>query len=304
MLAWNNVGDRYAMSFVGGIMGGSINAAASDYKANKDLLNMNSQQAMQQIVYMARNNELDDFWKVINKTELAPTNLSTKLNSDGVGYQPGTKEDNQDLEAKRALKKQISMVESILNAENAKLDDSGLLSALIKADPSLKDLDPVKEYRMRALSNSATAGRFLNEWNTITSDIIKNRMEQNKIISKYGDASSEKYSEEDAQTLKQLGSALKELQARKELMLDGGRTREYVRDALFEMSYAVKEVFDDWCTEVRYAEAKTGKKYADISEDEKKKLKEQYEQLKSSNEYAEKVHELADIYETLAASAS
>ena len=304
MLAWNNVGDRYAMSFVGGIMGGSINAAASDYKANKDLLNMNSQQAMQQIVYMARNNELDDFWKVINKTELAPTNLSTKLNSDGVGYQPGTKEDNQDLEAKRALKKQISMVESILNAENAKLDDSGLLSALIKADPSLKDLDPVKEYRMRALSNSATAGRFLNEWNTITSDIIKNRMEQNKIIGKYGDASSEKYSEEDAQTLKQLGSALKELQARKEQMLDGGRTREYVRDALFEMSYAVKEVFDDWCTEVRYAEAKTGKKYADISEDEKKKLKEQYEQLKSSNEYAEKVHELADIYETLAASAS
>jgi hypothetical protein len=87
-------------------------------------------------------------------------------------------------------------------------------------------------------------------------------------------------------------------------MLDGGRTREYVRDALFEMTHAVKEVFDDWCTEVRYAEAKTGKKYNDIAEDEKTKLKEQYNQLKNSNQYAEQVHELADIYETLAIASS
>jgi hypothetical protein len=201
MSAWNNMGSRYAMSFVGGMMGGGINAAASDYKAFKEVSNMNSQQAMQQLVYMARNNELDDFWKVINKTQLASTELSTQLNEDGVGYKQGTKEDNQDLEAKRALKKQISLIESILNAENAKLDDGGFLSALIKADPSLKDLDPVKEYRMRALSNSATAGRFLNEWNTINSDIVKNRLEQSKIISKYGDQSGEKYSEEDKQLL-------------------------------------------------------------------------------------------------------
>jgi hypothetical protein len=201
MSAWNDMGSRYAMSFVGGIMGGGINAAASDYKAFKEVGNMNSQQAMQQLVYMARNNELDDFWKVINKTQLASTELSTQLNEDGVGYKQGTKDDNQDLEAKRALKKQISLIESILNAENAKLDDGGFLSALIKADPSLKELDPVKEYRMRALSNSATAGRFLNEWNTVNSDIVKNRLEQNKIINKYGDKSGEKYSDEDKQQL-------------------------------------------------------------------------------------------------------
>jgi hypothetical protein len=43
---------------------------------------------------MSRNNELDDFWKVVNKTTLAPKELSTTLNKDGVGYKPGTKEDN------------------------------------------------------------------------------------------------------------------------------------------------------------------------------------------------------------------
>ena len=301
---WSEAANRYGMSFAGGILGGGINAAASDYKANREILNMNSQQAMQQLVYMARNNELEDFWKTVNKTQLASTELSTQLNDNGIGYKPGTKEDNQDLAAKKALKKQIDLINSILNAENAKLDDNGLLSAIIKADPSLKDMDPVKEYRMRALSNSATAGRFLNEWNTVTSDIIKNRMEQAKIQSKYGDKSSEKMSDEDEQALKRLGEDLKVLQERKDMMLDGTRTREYVRDALFEMSHSINELFNNYVTEVRYAEAKTGKKYKDLSDNEKQELHTKYEQFKNSNQYAEKVHELADIYETMAITTS
>lgn len=301
---WQEAANRYGMSFAGGIMGGGINAAASDYKANREILQMNSQQAMQQLVYMARNNELEDFWKTVNKTTLASKELSTQLNEDGTGYKPGTKEDNQDLAAKKALRKQIDLINSILNAENAKLDDDGLLSALIKADPALKDMDPVKEYRMRALSNSATAGRFLNEWNTITSDIIKNHMDQHNIKNKYADKSSDKYSEEDERDLKNLQKKLKELQKRKDEMLEGGRTREFVRDALFEMSHGVNESFNTHITEAVYAEYKTGKKYKDLSEAEKADLHTQYETFKGSTEYAEKIHELADIYETMAITAS
>lgn len=44
--SWEEAANRYGMSFAGGILGGGINAAASDYKVNKDLLNMNSQQAL------------------------------------------------------------------------------------------------------------------------------------------------------------------------------------------------------------------------------------------------------------------
>lgn len=43
---WSEAANRYGMSFAGGILGGGINAAASDYKANREILNMNSQQAM------------------------------------------------------------------------------------------------------------------------------------------------------------------------------------------------------------------------------------------------------------------
>lgn len=304
MHAWENMGDRYGMSFVGGIMGGGINAAASDYKANREIMSMDSKQAMQQLIYMARNNELEDFWKVVNKTTLASPELSTKLNDDGIGYKQGTKEDNQDLAAKKALRKQIDLINSILNAENAKLDDNGLLAAIINADPSLRNLDPVKDYRMRALASSATAGRFLNQWNTILTDITKLSFEISQINAKLKDSSTDEEKKQIQQELKPKQEALKKLQQQKEEMLDGSRTREYVRDALFEMSHGVNEVFNNHVTEVRYAEAKTGKKYKDLSEDEKAKLHETYEAFKSSNQYAEKVHELADIYETLAIAAS
>lgn len=301
---WSEAANRYGMSFAGGIMGGGINAAASDYKGYRGLSDMTSQQAMQELVYMVRNGEMDNFWKTIDKTQLASTELGTQLNESGTGFKPGTKDDNQDLEAKRFLKKQVSLIESILNAEGGKLDDSGLLSLVIKADPKLRDLDPVKEYRMRALANSATAGRFLNEYNLTMGDIIRKHSEIRAITEKYGDTSSEKYSEEDKQTLKNLNTELKRLQEKKNEMLEGGRTREYVRDALFEMTHAVKDAWDNWATEVRYAETVTGKKYQDISEEQKKELKEKYEALKSSNEYAEQIHELANMYEALATSAS
>ena len=302
--SWGEAANRYGMSFAGGIIGGGINAAASDYKGYRGLSDMTSQQAMQELIYMVRNGEMDNFWKDINKIQLASTELGTQRNESGIGFKPGTKDDNQDLEAKRALKKQVSIIESILNAEGGKLDDSGLLSIVIKADPKLRDLDPVKEYRMRALANSATAGRFLNEYNLTMGDIVIKHSEIQAITDKYGDISSEKYSEEDKQTLKNLNTELKRLQDKKNEMLEGGRTREYVRDALFEMTHPVKDAWDTWATEVRYAEAITGKAYKDISEKRKQELKEKYETVKSSNEYAEQIHELANMYEALASSAS
>jgi hypothetical protein len=157
---------------------------------------------------------------------------------------------------------------------------------------------------MQALANSATAGRFLNEWNTICSDIVKTRLLQNEIINKYGDTKKDKYSEDDEKRLKNLGNSLKELQKRKDALLNGDRTYEFVRDASFEMTHAVKEEFDKYSTEIMFAEWKTGKKYIDINETERTQLKKEYEAFKQSSEYAEQVHALAEIYETLAKSSS
>jgi hypothetical protein len=66
-------------------------------------------------------------------------------------------------------------------------------------------------------------------------------------------------------------------------MLDGTRTREYLRDALFKMSHSINSKFNDHATEIQYAEATTGKKYKDLSEDQKRTIHEKYTTWKESS---------------------
>jgi len=48
---------------------------------------------MQELTWMARNGELEDFWKTVSKMELGRTNIGTKQNEDGF-WEVGTKTDN------------------------------------------------------------------------------------------------------------------------------------------------------------------------------------------------------------------
>jgi hypothetical protein len=64
---------------------------------------------MQELTWMARNGELEDFWKTVSKMELGRTNIGTKQNEDGF-WEVGTKTDNQDLEIKKVLKNTLDSI--------------------------------------------------------------------------------------------------------------------------------------------------------------------------------------------------
>ena len=66
------------MSFFGGLLGGAINSASMDYRQFKDIANMNSQQAMEKLVWMDRNGKMDEFWDKASKETLGNKNLSTE----------------------------------------------------------------------------------------------------------------------------------------------------------------------------------------------------------------------------------
>ena len=54
---WDNMFDRYAMSAVGGFLGGGINSVATDFVQAKNLANMTRTQALQELIYMVNNGE-------------------------------------------------------------------------------------------------------------------------------------------------------------------------------------------------------------------------------------------------------
>lgn len=63
---WDNMADRYAMSAIGGFIGGGLNSAATDFATAKNLQNMNRTQALQELLYMINNGKEKDFLKTVD----------------------------------------------------------------------------------------------------------------------------------------------------------------------------------------------------------------------------------------------
>ena len=287
---WNEALKRYGMSFFGGLIGGGINSAAVDYKQFKDIANMTSEQAMERLVWMERNGEMDKFWDVVSKETLGNKALSTEVDENGVP-KPGTPQNNQDLEVKRALRQQINMIHNVLTAEGASLNDDGLIGQIMNAIPA--DTSSVLgDFRANALAKSVTAGRFLKEYNKICSAIIFEEANLRKLETQTTD--SQEPSNDIQNAIKESKEALKVLQEAKNNILDGKRTAEFYRDAMFETTYGVSEQFIA-PTEVQYMEYVTGKPYKQITEEERADLKEQYATW-SETERAEQIHALSEMF--------
>ena len=288
---WNEALKRYGMSFFGGLVGGGINSAAYDYRQFKDIANMTSDQAMQQLVWMDRNNEMDKFWDQVSKETLGDKYHSTEIDEQG-NYKLGDAQNNQDLEVKKAIRSQINLIHNILTANGANIDDEGLIGRIMESLPSIDSKEVLGDFRANALATSVTAGRFLKEYNNLCKAIAIETIELQNLNKQTTD--SQKPSDDLAAKIKESQQSLKTLQEAKDILLSGGRTAEFYKDALFETTYGVSESFIA-PTEVQFMEMSTGKPYALISESERKDLRDKYANW-SKTERAEQIHELASIF--------
>lgn len=303
MHAWENMVDRYGMSFFGGLIGGGINAPFVSYKAIKSGTNMTYNQAVQEMIYMARNGKANDLHKAIDKYNIADKNLSankTITDSDGnIIPAPAEKyEDSQDYAIKQAMHKQVKLIEDILEAEGANISDTSFLNK-----QTLKDL------RFSSLTKSTTAGRFLQEFNNVNSQIISLIQELNNINPNRTDrenrAARDRESEgrETAEDVtienkrKRLEEQLTELRKRKDDLLNGNRSSEFIQDSLFEMIPAINQLFTK-PTFIQYAEHIENKNIDEIPEARQNELKEQYSQWKNT-EAKDQIHFMADLFTSL-----
>jgi hypothetical protein len=97
--AFNNVAERYGLSFVGGMLGGTIGAVQNDFQVARKLGSMDKDQAFQQLVHIVNEGEEGKFMNVIKKMDWAPKNLSSKNiseNPDSPVYLAGNSKDNQN----------------------------------------------------------------------------------------------------------------------------------------------------------------------------------------------------------------
>lgn len=296
--------DRYGMSLIGGFVGGGLTNLGTNYKMVNSFNNMTSEQAIQEVVYMARNGGLQDFLRQVDKMQLGDVNLSAtqyEVEGENIVFSPGTKENNQDLYIKQALRNQVKMIEGILQANGA-VSDSKFLDA-----QTLGDL------RFNALHKPATAGRYLQEYNSLNSKIVRLVSAINEKVASSQDTNGDgvvtdreqrkaQMSSEDQAAVKNLEEELKETKKQMEDLVSGKRAYEFIADSLFEMTSALSSKFTA-TTFPLFAEQKYGKKFSELTDEDKAKALEEYKNWKTT-EGREQLHTLAQIYRQVAEQSS
>ena len=261
--AWENIGDRYGMSLLGGFIGGGISSAGTDFSYARQLGKMTNQSAIQEIVYMINNDKIDDFLKFANKADLGNKYLSTDVDENG-NNKPGTKDNNQDREIKQMLNNQVQLIKDVINAEGAKFSENSLFDAL-----TLKDL------RYLQLRDTTTASLYFQEYNSLVSQIVAKSKEIRDLSSAATDSNNDEAQAANAGKIAQAKKELNDLRVRKDAIVSGKRAPEFIQTALYEASMVLHAhnrgyIFQKW------AEKQTNKKFEELTETEIKQLKETY----------------------------
>ena len=270
LTTFNDIGNRYGLSFVGGAIGGSLGSLQTDYQQAKQQKTWTRDQAWQELVHIVKEGEGDKFLDVVNKMTWASGDLSNVDFEDADGqrlYKKGSTKDNQNQAVKDAMTEQVKMITDILNANGGKVDDASLLNILTNSD---------KDFRFLSLQKSTFAAQYLQHLNDIDTAIVK-KVAEIKSLETDKKIDSDK-SEEDKNNKEQksiLQKELKQLLEDKQNLISGKRSGEYIEKALFEMSEDISNAFMA-VSFVAYAEAKEGKKLNEIPQDRLKILQQEW----------------------------
>lgn len=294
---WENMFDRYGMSALGGFVGGGIASAGTNFKAYRDISNMDATQAMHEILYMVNNDKDEDFIKSLEKMTIGNKHLSaTKIidsNEDGsaVVYGEGTIEDNQDKYIKDYIKKQVGLVRDFLQSEGAKISTQSLLDKL-----TLEDQQEFQKYhRFARLQSSRAMNMYLEDFAEAQSALVAAKGKLWHLENGTSDSQKNDPSYEEA-----IKRATKEVEKHKikiDAYTSGTMAPGAIKDAIFEMNPMFH--LNALKTTVRtFAKAETGKDWEQLSEAEQKRILTKY---KVHNETVAKneIHTLSELFHNM-----
>lgn len=275
---FENVKERYGMSFLGGAMGGGLFNATETFKAFNEIhSDINTPDAAYgMLVNMINNGEAKTIKDVVSKMTFYDNNLSSTslIGADeDMGFAPKKKgEKSLNDEAKDRIYRVIDNIELMLKENRLNIPDDSVLS--------INAIDMLKHY---AIKNSITSSLFLQNANTATVNLIKAIKEKDDFIRDIltnGD-NTKNITDKDVRAYRDLSNLTKEQTGKLEELdrnienarveaqsyVNGMKSNQYVDMMLFELTDDLNNSYRASSVE-RYAEALYGKKIGDLSETE------------------------------------
>lgn len=261
--------DRYSMSFLGGFLGGGISSASMDFSQARRASNMTYNQAMQEVIYKARNNQLDELYKILDSNTIGNDKLSArqtvKDDNGNIIWKQSDGNDNQDFVIKQNIKRLLNLIQNTLDVHGGNLSDQSLL-----------DAQTLRDIRYRALHQSVTAGRFIQHYNELITDLVTNINELENLNSSLtkaeageGDQKNQKSPELETKR-KKVEEKIKELDKQIEQFTSGQLAPLFMTSALLESTPFISSPFMT-STFRYYAEQQAKTKFENIPENELKK---------------------------------
>lgn len=298
---FNNIRDRYGLSFVGGAIGGSLTSLGTNFYQNGGLPT-DRESALQALVDIyRRDGNFDKIRKAVSKMNIANPHYSTwihKSSNGNLDFKPGTEEDNQDRTAKIILNRQLDTLENIFKSHGSYLTNDQFLTKQI-----------VDDLRFNMLHKSSTAIRFVERYNTLNVQIAKKVGDINTKLAVAADTNNNgkiedyearkaRLKEEDKKQIEKYEEELKSLEDELKALVNGENSVEYIKDAMFELSPAISSIFLTGITLQSYTLAKYGKKYNELDPKIQQQILKDYNDFKAL-ELKEQVPQASDIFTKL-----
>ena len=240
MFSTENILDRYAMNFIGGLIGGGVNGATIDFKTFNKVAGLSPEASMRELIYKLNNGEYNEIKEIINKNTWGNKNLSaTKVLYDektqsNYWQQAETKEESQDQAIKIMLNNSIDSIMHVLNANGANISEN-----------SLFDYNTLKEARFSMLANTSTAARYSEEFTNRVANLVENvnaQKDLDKTLTdeEKRDKDSAKYQDYMRQR-QELENKRKELVKGIEEIKEGKQAARFIGTALLEIHPAVSQ---------------------------------------------------------------
>lgn len=268
---WDNLGDRYGMSALGGFFGGGITSAATDFSVAKQLSNMNQTEAMQELLYIVNNGKEEEFLRDVDKMTVSDKNLSAfepiEVNGETVAWAEAKEGEDQDTIAKKLIRKQVNTLKDILTTERARISTDSLLNKLAGADSE----GIINDVLFGKLRESNALKLFAQDFQLMQDNLVKAKAELIAAETKATDTS-----EVDQNKVSKAKELLKLRQEEIKRYLEGTVVPHAVRNAAYEINSSLHGGFDLHLDKESYAKYKTTVDYADLSDKEKEEIDEAY----------------------------
>lgn len=229
--AWENAFDRYAMSFLGGAIGGGIYGAqfAIENKGKK------AQEFQNDVIYLLRQGKKKELISEINKAFNKGKGGSKDIawTEDGQILTADNGRESVSEHNRKQLLNIIEQLDLILNENQLNLSEDELFDKMVQGDYRVNALNDWLQNGDTASAKSISyLSRFQDDFNELTQAIINKRNEINELNKNTVD--NARSSQEYKDNLARLETELQELLDQKEYLFGEG-SLGYVEKTLFAM---------------------------------------------------------------------